>query len=120
MVEILQTDAENKLSSLIKSYKIKLLAYYLHFEASERKLPQEFKNAIKEKYGQEKILPAIDWTQTLGELADSDILDEEIKKYLESKNYIQESFLLPKDRLKNMLWNDAREEGKKILSKFNS
>jgi len=113
-------EIQNLLQDLINSFKKKSLAYYLHFETSERKLTQEIKNSIKEKYGQEKFMPLIGWIESFGEIADSDILDDEINNYLDSVNYKAETFVIPKDRLKNMLWNSARDEGKKILSKFNS
>ncbi len=110
-----------KLQIVIKEFKKRALAYYLHFETSELKLAQEVKNAIKEKYGDEKFFPSMNWYKIIGEvLQNSEELDNEINAFLKSQNYDKESFLLPKDRLKNMLWNDARVEGKLILSKFNS
>ncbi len=113
-----QTDIEQNLNTIIESFKKRSLAYYLHFETSERKLAQDIKNSIKEKYGQEKFMPSMNWTELFGEIADSDHLDKEILKYLDSLNYKEESFIIPKDRLKNMLWNNARSEGKKILSQL--
>ena len=115
-----EDDIEQKLNDIIDSFKIRSLAYYLHFESSERKLAQDVKNIIKEKYGREKFMPAIDWAEAFGDLADSDILDEKIQNYLDSIKYEDESFILPKDRLKNMIWNNSRDEGKKVLSEFNS
>jgi hypothetical protein len=113
-------EVNQNLNALIESFKNKSLAYYLHFESSERKLDQEIKNKIKEKYGLEKFMPAMGWTETFGDIADSDILDEQIQKYLNTLNYDQENFVLPKDRIKNMLWNNARSEGKKILAEVGS
>ncbi|KAA3614864.1 MAG: hypothetical protein D8M58_10440 [Calditrichaeota bacterium] len=111
-------DVAKKLKDTIISFEEKCLSYYLHFESSERKLAQDIKNKIKEKYGSEKFMPALGWKESFGELADSDILDNEIKKYLESISYNEEKFVLPKDRIKNMIWNNARVEGKKILSRL--
>lgn len=106
---------QEKLQNLIESYQKQALAYYLHFETSERKLAQDIKNQIKKEYGSEKFMPAINWQETFAELADSDTLDDLLNNYFKQINYTQEHFVLPKDRLKNMLWENARTAGKKIL-----
>jgi hypothetical protein len=113
-------EIRKKLGTLIESYKKRCLAYYLHFESSERKLPQAIKNTIKEKYGQEKFMPAPGWVDAFGENADSDILDNEIIAYLTLVDYTKEDFVIPRDRLKNMIWNNAREEGQKILTEIDA
>lgn len=91
------------------------LAYYLHFESSERRLPQDVKNALKEKYGKKIFMPIVNWRKDIGDFTDSDAFDTAITAYLEAVNYDQEKFVLPKNRLLNMLWNKARSEGKKII-----
>jgi hypothetical protein len=83
------------------------------------KLVQDKKNEIKEKYGFERFMPAFAWRETFGEdLSESDLLDTVILDYFKSIHYDKENFVLAKDRVKNMLWNKARDEGKKILKSY--
>jgi len=108
-----------KLEETIAGYQKRALAYYLHFESSERKMSQDVKNELKEKYGKETFMPVLNWTESFGEnLSDSDELDTAILKHFDSINYDKEKFVRPKDRLKNMIWNACREEGKAILEKL--
>ena len=110
-----------KLKNAMDEYYKKALAYYLQFETSEMRLEQEKKNEIKEKYGFERFMPAFQWTHIFGnELSESDLLDSIILDYFKSINYDKEGFVLPKDRIKNMLWNKARQQGKEILQTFKS
>lgn len=119
MTQISENEILEKLKKTMDTYYQKALAYYLHFETSEMRLAQDQKNKIKEKYGSEQFLPSFNWEETFGkELSESDTLDVIILSYLKSINYDKENFVLPKDRVKNMLWNKARQEGKKILEQF--
>lgn len=121
MAQLSEQELLEKLKGAIDVYYTKALAYYLQFETSEMKLVQEKKNQIKEKYGFERFIPSFEWTETFGEeLGESDILDTVILDYFKSINYDKENFVLAKDRVKNMLWNKAREEGKKILQSYRS
>ena len=119
MAQLSEQEILEKLQKAMDAYYAKALAYYLQFETSEMKLVQEKKNQIKEKYGFERFMPSFEWTETFGnELSESDLLDSVILDYFKSINYDKENFVLPRDRVKNMLWNKAREEGKEILNQF--
>lgn len=118
MAESEQGSIQEKLVEAVERFKTKALAYYLGFEAAERKLPQEVKNGLKEQYGKEKFMPAMEWKTFFGEeMEDSDALDTAIMSYLKEVNYSKEAFVMPKDRIKNMLWNNIRQQGKSILDK---
>ena len=119
MAQLSEQEILEKLQKAMDAYYVKALAYYLHFESSEMKLAQEHKKQLKEKYGNEQFMPSFVWTETFDEeLCESDILDTVILDYFKSINYDKENFVLPKDRVKNRLWNRAREEGKEILNQF--
>jgi len=121
MAQLSEQEILEKLKHSIDTYYQKALAYYLQFETSEMKLAQDKKNEIKETYGFERFMPTFEWTETFGaDLSESDLLDAVILDYFKSIDYDKESFVLPKDRVKNMLWNKAREEGKKILQSYKS
>ena len=109
----------DQLKNAMDNYYSKALAYYLQFETSEMRLAQDKKNVIKEKYGFERFMPSFEWNKTFGDkLAESDLLDSVIINYFKTISYDKESFVLPRDRVKNMLWNKAREDGKKILQSY--
>ena len=121
MAQLSEQEILEKLKNSMDAYFKKTLAYYLQFETSEMKLEQDKKNEIKEMYGFERFLSAFEWTETFGEeLSESNLLDTVILDYFKSIEYDKESFVLPKDRVKNMLWNKAREDGKKILQTYKS
>jgi hypothetical protein len=110
-----------KLKNAMDDFYKKALAYYLQFETSEMRLEQDKKNEIKDKYGFERFMPAFHWTHIFGnELGESDQLDAIILDYFKSINYDKEGFVLPRDRVKNMLWNKARRQGKEILKSYSS
>ncbi len=113
-------DIQKKLQHVIENFEKQALAYYLHFEGSERKISQEVRNKIHEKYGKESFSPVINWYGEFGDYFDSEELDKIILAYLNEQNYNKESFVIPKDRLKNMLWNTTRDKGKKILDELSS
>ena len=105
-----------QLEALIEDYSHRALAYYLNFEMAERRLPQELRLKIKEKYGSEKFMPTMNWKEHFEPgFPDSEAMDRLILEYLERQGYDKEKFILPADRLKNYLWNKARERGRKIL-----
>ena len=111
-------DKMQQLESLVENYAKKCLAYYLTFEMGERRLPQEVRLKIRKQYGSEKFLPVIDWKAYFDPaFIDSDALDDLISAYLKGKGYDKESFVLPKDRLKNFIWNSSREKGSGILER---
>lgn len=119
MVHHPEQEIQEQLKNAMDNYYARALAYYLQFETSEMRLAQDKKNEIKEKYGFERFMPSFDWNKTFGdELAESDQLDSVILNYFQTINYDKESFVLPRDRVKNMLWNKARKEGKKILQSY--
>ena len=119
MAQLSEHEILERLKNSMDAYFKKALAYYLQFESSEMKLVQDKKNEIKEMYGFERFMPSFEWTETFGnELSESNLLDTVILDYFKSIDYDKESFVLPKDRVKNMLWNRAREEGKKILQTY--
>jgi len=121
MTQLSEQEILEKLKNVMDVYYKKALAYYLQFETSEMKLVQDKKNQVKGKYGFERFMPAFEWNETFGsELSESDLLDRVILDYFKSIDYDKENFVLPKDRVKNMLWNKAREEGKKILESYKS
>jgi len=121
MPQISEQEILQKLKNAMDIFYQKALAYYLQFETSEMRLAQDKKNEVKEKYGSERFMPAFTWTETFGEdLSESEQLDAVILDYFKSVNYDKESFVLPRDRVKNMLWNKAREEGRKILQNYKS
>jgi len=106
---------------LAGEYYQKALAYYLHFEASERRLPQDVRQRLRDTYGHEKFMPVINWVAAFGvEAADSDMLDQQLNAYLETEGVKDEPYIMPRDRFKNHLWNKARKEGQKILSSLSS
>ena len=121
MAQFSEQEILGKLKNAMDVYYQKALAYYLQFETSEMKLVQDKKNEIKEKYGFERFMPVFTWKETFGEeFYESDLLDSVILNYFKSIDYDKENFVLAKDRVKNMLWNKARVEGKKILQSYKS
>ncbi len=106
------------LREMIADYSQKALAYMLHFETGERRLEQDKRKELQEKYGKEAFSPVLDWSGHFGELADSDILDERINALLQNEGYDKEEFVIPRDRLKNKLWNEARRQAHDILNQI--
>jgi len=106
------------LRDMIADYSQKALAYMLHFESGERRLEQDTRKQLQEKYGKEAFSPALDWAGHFGNLADSDILDERITALLQKEGYDKEEFVIPRDRLKNKLWNEARRKAHHILDQI--
>ena len=113
-----EQEIQKKLFTVIENFKKQALAYCLNFEGSERKISREVRNRIHAQYGKESFSPVINWYQEFGDQFDSDILDNIISDYLSEQNYEKESFVIPKDRLKNMLWNLTRSESKKIMDEL--
>lgn len=119
MTRLSDQDILDKLKNAMDDFYQKALAYYLQFETSEMKLVQDKKNEIREKYGFERFMPSFVWSDIFGtELAESDQLDSVILDYFKSIDYHKENFVMARDRMKNMLWNKARQEGKKILQGY--
>ncbi len=113
-----QMDKMRQLEKLVEDHARKTLAYYLTFEMGERRLAQELRLKIREQYGSEKFMPAMDWKAFFDPaFIDSDGFDQLITTFLSDKGYDKEKFVLPRDRLKNYIWNNARREGRDILNR---
>ena len=112
------SDFNQTIKTIADAFHKDALAYFLHFESSEQRLTQALKTKPKEKYGKQIFMPKINWFEAHGEDADSDAFDEAITAYLDQLAYNKEKFVLPKNRLINMIWNNVREEGKKIIQEL--
>jgi len=111
---------KNDLNKIIQTYTHHAVAYYLGFEATERNFTVEQKQRLQEVYGKETSGPTLYW-RTLFPFIDNDsdyLIDEVVQDYLKAVRYEGDAFLLPRDRLKNMLWNKARNQVKQILDQW--
>lgn len=114
------SDFKDTIKTIAEAYHKDALAYFLHFESSEQRLAQALKTQLREKYGKQIFMPKINWSEVHGKDADSDAFDEAITAYLDQLAYKKEKFVLPKNRLINMIWNNVREEGKKIIRELSA
>ncbi len=107
-----------QLEKLVDDYARKTLAYYLTFEMGERRMAQELRQEIRQRYGSEKFMPRVEWTNFFDpDFIDSDEFDVLITHYLKNRGYDKEQFVRPMDRLKNYIWNNARKKGRDILNR---
>ncbi len=112
----MRTLNRDTLNDLAETFYSKALAYLLHFEASEKRMAQDMRKKLRDEYGFEKMMPAIPWVETFGaEKADSDALDQLIIEYLNKHNAPENAAIMPRDRLKNFLWDKARKEAHAII-----
>ncbi len=113
--------AKDRFQRLVDDVYTKARAYFMHFEANERKYSLQTKRQLKEKYGKEIYAPEIRWKREFEFLGPhfEEVVDRLSAEYLAAIPYHEQSYLLPRDRLKNYLWNKARADAHGILDQLN-
>lgn len=108
----------NMVTEMIETFKADSLSFYLYDQVQRNSIVSDELEEIFSTNGQLKQRPIFKATELSDLGSDYYKIDQIISDYLDNVNYHEHPDLLPIDRLELMVYGNAEENAKKILSKF--
>lgn len=107
-----------KVSEMIETFKANSLSFYLYEQVQRNSIMSDELEEIFSAYGQLKERPIFKATELSDLGSEYYKIDQIISEYLAKENYHEHPDLLPIDRLELMVYSNAEDNAKKILSEF--